>query len=638
MTFVVGRSLAEDMPGAARGRKNRVVITMAEGSQPDMLKKAGSASLKTALIVLGANVLLAGFKFAVYWVSGSLAVLAEAWHSFTDIATSGLVFLAILVSNKKGSVPDTEDSSSSSSSSSTRPRAVSFLEIGASVCIGLLLLAVSLLLFMKLAGPHTTMIQNPVLSGLAFIVFALGSYLISTFETQMGKSQASIGLISDGMHARADMLASLLTGVSLLVYAMGVNIDRWMAGAVAVIILLLSVDTFVNAFQVVRDKNGNSLYAYRFLSATFSVFSIKNLKRLPCALHGCLLNRIKDPGKVTRLYTSLLVLPVAALLVFYGSTACYCVAPDQTAVVERFGKPVTANCPVGPGFHLKMPWPVDRVVKVASRRIRELDIGNNGASESGALIWTVQHGNQETFLTGDNNFFYPYIILHYRIKDVSAYLYNHCDPRQLLNEIGHQSAVSLFAGHAFYDIATAGRDMLQERMKQEVQKRLDLHESGIELVSVNFKDIHPPISIAKSFEQVIAAFQTKQKEINQAVGYANQVFPQSRANAQKEIEEAAGYSAQRLSEAQGRAKRFEMQLPATQVQRQISKEQIYRDTMKAALQTATKIIVDPRAGTPDIWMDFDMNASPFSEYESRADRTQDRPEPNGQVTPNDGVR
>jgi len=36
-------------------------------------------------------------------------------------------------------------------------------------------------------------------------------------------------------------------------------------------------------------------------------------------------------------------------------------------------------------------------------------------------------------------------------------------------------------------------------------------KSGIEILSVNFKDIHPPIAVADSFEKVIAGHQEKQK-------------------------------------------------------------------------------------------------------------------------------
>jgi len=38
-----------------------------------------------------------------------------------------------------------------------------------------------------------------------------------------------MGLMADGMHSKADMIASLLTGLSLLLYTVGVNIDRLVA-------------------------------------------------------------------------------------------------------------------------------------------------------------------------------------------------------------------------------------------------------------------------------------------------------------------------------------------------------------------------------------------------------------------------
>ena len=41
-----------------------------------------SNALKTAMIVLGVNIVLTVMKFVVYRLSDSLAVLAEAWHSF----------------------------------------------------------------------------------------------------------------------------------------------------------------------------------------------------------------------------------------------------------------------------------------------------------------------------------------------------------------------------------------------------------------------------------------------------------------------------------------------------------------------------------------------------------------------------
>ena len=56
---------------------------------------------KTAAISTALNVILTLFKFVMFAFTGSLAILADAWHSFSDIATSFMVFLAVLDKNKK---------------------------------------------------------------------------------------------------------------------------------------------------------------------------------------------------------------------------------------------------------------------------------------------------------------------------------------------------------------------------------------------------------------------------------------------------------------------------------------------------------------------------------------------------------
>ena len=61
-----------------------------------------SVKTKAALTTLSLNVLLTALKFLLFFFSGSLAVLAEAWHSFSDIATSFLVLLAVHREEKGG--------------------------------------------------------------------------------------------------------------------------------------------------------------------------------------------------------------------------------------------------------------------------------------------------------------------------------------------------------------------------------------------------------------------------------------------------------------------------------------------------------------------------------------------------------
>ena len=71
---------------------------MAEQKDPE---KQGDHDIrvKTAGVVTGVNVALTAIKFILYYLSGSMAVLAESWHSFADIATSLLVFVALFKAN-----------------------------------------------------------------------------------------------------------------------------------------------------------------------------------------------------------------------------------------------------------------------------------------------------------------------------------------------------------------------------------------------------------------------------------------------------------------------------------------------------------------------------------------------------------
>jgi len=89
------------------------------------------------------------------------------------------------------------------------------LELAISLAIGLLLGTVSVLLLRRSFLARTVTIENALPSGLLFILFSLGSYFIYRFETRIGRQEGSMGLVSDGMHAKADMTASLLTGFSL---------------------------------------------------------------------------------------------------------------------------------------------------------------------------------------------------------------------------------------------------------------------------------------------------------------------------------------------------------------------------------------------------------------------------------------
>ncbi len=558
--------------------------------------------VRTALLSTLLNTLLTGVKFLLYFLSGSMAILAEAWHSLADIATSLLVFFGV---QRSGARKEPAEAGTADGREAEAPRRGSLLEFLISIGIGLLLLCVGIVLLRRaiLAEPRT--IRNALTAGFLFILFSLGSYFVSYFEIRIGKREGSVGLVSDGMHARADMVASLLTGFALILYFLGWNIDRWVAGLIALLILSFSVETIFNVVRAYTLRDTGELFRYKSYQIIGLAMERQHLRKASEKMRSFLENRMgrsRFMQAVCGVFPALPVILIAAGLV---STTLFSVAVNEQAVVERFGKPLSLEAPVGPGLHLKLPWPVDRVRKAKTAYIDELNIGNVTDQGTLALLWTRKHGTEEPFLSGDNNFFYPYIVLHYRIKDIFQYLYRNTDPRMLIDEVAHGVATRLFARESYYRIAASDRANLEQAMLDRLQAALDELECGVELVTVNFKDIHPPIPVADSFEKVIAGYQEKQRIINQARGYENRVKPDGRARSYRQGEEAESYIVDRRKRAEGEAARFALSVPDSAGEKALTMTRIYLKTVEDTLKYKRKVLVDPKAGEPDLWMDFE---------------------------------
>ena len=255
---------------------------------------------KTAIAALGMNTLLTGVKFLLFFFSGSMAILAEAWHSFTDIVTSFLVLIAVRHSSSKGNENQKNGESVNNPCYASQPSS-SRMELAVSFCIGIILFLVAAFLIRKCIYSEVLQIRNPVFSGLMFLLFSLGSYFVYRFETKVGKREGSIGLVADGIHARADMTSSLLAGFSLILYAMGLNIDRWVAGLIAFFILSFALETIVNTCMAFFRRKSDYLFRYRSFALITFLFDRAAVQKVVYAIKSFLEARF-GKSKKTRLF------------------------------------------------------------------------------------------------------------------------------------------------------------------------------------------------------------------------------------------------------------------------------------------------------------------------------------------------
>ncbi len=564
---------------------------------------------KTAALSTALNVSLTVLKFVLYGWTGSLAILAEAWHSFSDIATSSLTFAAVRRTVRKEQAeggnedPTAADPPAPDQVSSPSGRPAPSAEQVASLIIGVVILIAGLSLVTKVVWHQPVIITRPLLAGVLFLIFALGSYLIHRLEVDVGERTGSSGLVADGMHARADMIASLLTGVSLVLYHLGFNLDRLIAALIAALVLSVALETIVNL--IVGYTRGETRYVPRYRSHEI-VVKVLSLTWLLGALHQ-LGGQASMPdwgtavvSRVKRWSTAVLVIVAAGA---YGRTCFFSVGLQQEGIVEHLGKPSRRS--VQPGLHVKWPWPVDRVILIDRTTVNVTRVGNETDPQAFALIWTREHGTEVPFLSGDDNLFYPYVVIHWRVRDAFDAVYRQQDPAALLDAVSHRVMSDLCAKREFYDLASTYRRQLAEDIRVIAQTRLDELDSGLEIVSVNLSDIHPPVYIADSFEEVVVArFQEQQQLINEALGYRNEQLPDAAGRAAKQKAKAARYRSEQVSQATGRGKAFTLRADALRTGRDITFARLYLDYVVDALRGIGKVLIDADAGRPDLWMGF----------------------------------
>lgn len=556
---------------------------------------------RTAGISILANVVLTILKFIAFSFTGSIAVLAEAWHSFSDVTTSILVFISVgekplpLLRKKH-------------KKENGFPR----LEYIISFSIGLLLFFVSVALMFKAVKRPADIIKNPVITGIFFIIFAISSYIVYHFETSVGKKENSVGLIADGMHSKADMVNSLLIGFSLIIYRMGLDIDIIVAFVITLFILSFSIETIVNTIRAYEKREEKYTFKYKSITVVMLLFDKEVWNGLVRYLRKKLASKIPSApvsGKIVNCFYKVVKCAFALLLVFLGllylSTCFYEIGPSQEGILERFGKSINNGQPIQPGIHYKLPWPVDKIIKIDSKTIRTKNIGNITDESHFALLWTKEHGAETPFISGDNNFFYPYLVIHYRIKDIFKYKYSHIDSDVLIDNIASRVISNVFAKKDFYQIVTAYRKQFELDITEMIQERLDRIDSGVEIININMKDIHPPIFISSSFEEVVAAYQKKEQLISEGFGYRNKSIPNARGRSEKIIREAESYVISTTEKATGKASRFLMQLEGYQKSQEIIRKKMYYDFIKNSFLENRKIIVDPCSGFPDVFLNLD---------------------------------
>jgi membrane protease subunit HflK len=279
---------------------------------------------------------------------------------------------------------------------------------------------------------------------------------------------------------------------------------------------------------------------------------------------------------------------IAVLLVWLTS-GIYTIQPGEEGVVTRFGE-IVRTTTAGLNYHL--PWPVEQVYKVDIARIRRLEIGFRSNPARPDLIRRVPA--ESLMLTGDENIVDAQLTVQYRVKDPKRYLFKLLNPVSTLRAATEVALRNKVGNTTIEEVLTVGRDRVQNETQEFLQQLMDAYESGIQVTEVKLQMVEAPTQVKDAFDEVVRAREDREKLINEARGYREDVIPKARGEAQQIVEAAEAYKQERTLKAKGDAAHFNAVLHEYQKAPEVTRERLHLETIERILPNVEKVIIDSK--------------------------------------------
>ena len=303
----------------------------------------------------------------------------------------------------------------------------------------------------------------------------------------------------------------------------------------------------------------------------------------------------------------IILLQVAALFL---STTVVFVDPGEQALLEHFGRP--ANVILGPGGHVKWPWPIDKVYRYRTEEIQSFIVGaqpDPAFANQNTILWTVAHAKEENFLVAnrDQNLLStndvaanatPAVSLltvsipvQFQITNVLDWAYKNQDATNLLERVATREVVRYLAGADLNEIMSRERGAAADALRDRIQDAANKHSMGAKIIFVGLQDIHPPVKVAADYEKVVGAGQTKLADILAARADDIKTNALAMAAATNIIDVAEGNRTKTEIRAFAKAALFTNQIPAFEAAPSIYLERAYLQTFARATANARKYVL-----------------------------------------------
>jgi len=308
----------------------------------------------------------------------------------------------------------------------------------------------------------------------------------------------------------------------------------------------------------------------------------------------------------------LILLPIAVILISLW-TAWFTVQPEETGIVQRFGKVIRT---AGPGLHFKVPFGIETVRTLPTARVLKEEFGFRSlpavtGQRTQYAADSKSFKSESLMLTGDLNVIDVQWIIQYRIEDPILFLFNVRESQKTIRDITESVMRRVVGNRLGSDVLTVARVEVSTEAKEEIQKILSEYKTGVRLVTVELQDVTPPDSVKPAFNEVNEARQDKERTINQAQEQANREIPKAGGVAAQSISQSEGYALERINRAKGEANRFLAILADYEAAPEVTRRRMYLESMSGFLAGLKDLYIvgsDQKALIP--WLPMKPGATP----------------------------
>ncbi len=575
-----------------------------------------------ALIALAAQIVFSGAVFVIAGWCKSRAVMAEAYHLAAGVwlwlviivhlrhqraAQDEIAAVEELARVREQKLPgsalfegDEEDLNVARNRLKTFEKY--FLPLCSLVMVGLLVGGAVRLYIVLQDFTREVEVVNASLSAAFLASIALASFLIGKYAAGMATERVWRPLRAGGslLVSSAIVLFVVCLGMAFVHFRLPA-VDRVLAYVVPGAMCLVGAEMFMNILldiyrPRVEGQEAQFSYDSRLLGLLVEPAGVAHT--VAQTLDYQFGFRVSETWGYRFIEYAIAPLILFQVVSFYLLTCILIVGPDEKAFVERFGRPKNAEQPLGPGLHMKWPWPIEIVRRFPAERIFSLRVGEvhgkgldrqhepggepepeSKPEEPDVILWTRSHSDTVfrwmaasasesvrsqalkkkippvSFLTGVVDIFY-------RVNNLYNYMYLHTDGHETLRQLSHRALTHYMTGVDFNRLITTGRRAATEGIRREIQALADKDKVGVEILSVGLRGVHPPIEAGPAYESVVAATVGRQAIVMRARAYESELMPKAAAEADVMRLKAQADSMEETLVTAGKADRFQSILGA----------------------------------------------------------------------------